>query len=487
VNILSNLYLWVNDKFTAEPQALLVEKGIVIEQLPYPVPEQYKHIYQQDFAGAYAYPGFIDTHTHSFEGGLYSLGADLSKAKNIAEVLQLLSAENAKRTKDEIIFAWQLDEALLQEKRFPTVQELDSVVPDKPLLLRRIDGHSCMLNSFARKQIKDLATSTEILRGAENDHAVHYFHNRLTDDRILEAYQISAKLGLQAGFCSLHTMIGDAQNSITHFELIRDNLDKFPLRFILYPQSFNIEAALNAGAKRIGGCIIADGSIGSETAAVSEPYLNSTSRGVLYQNDEFWHKFISEASKHNLQVAVHCIGDRAIRQINNVYKTISATEELRHELIHCELTDDELIQDIATSKAVPVMQPNFDLLWGGENGFYAKKLGIKRSQIMNRFATLLKAGITITGGSDWYVTPLNAAQSIQAAVHHHNPQEGLTIAQAIDIYTKNAAWLNFEEHCAGQIKPSYVADLSIYSQPVEKETAQLCYVVRKGEIKYAAQ
>ena len=281
MNILSNLYLWVNDKFTAEPQALLVEKGIVIEQLPYPVPEQYKHIYQQDFAGAYAYPGFIDTHTHSFEGGLYSLGVDLSKAKNIDEVLQLLSAENAKKTKDEIIFAWQLDEALLQEKRFPTVQELDSVVPDKPLLLRRIDGHSCMLNPFARKQIKDLATSTEILRGAENDHAVHYFHNRLTDDRILEAYQISAKLGLQAGFCSLHTMIGDAQNSITHFELIRDNLDKFPLRFILYPQSFNIEAALNAGAKRIGGCIIADGSIGSETAAVSEPYLNSTSRGVL--------------------------------------------------------------------------------------------------------------------------------------------------------------------------------------------------------------
>ncbi|HNX03506.1 MAG TPA: amidohydrolase family protein, partial [Candidatus Cloacimonas sp.] len=135
----------------------------------------------------------------------------------------------------------------------------------------------------------------------------------------------------------------------------------------------------------------------------------------------------------------------------------------------------------------PVMQPNFDLLWGGENGFYAKKLGIKRSQIMNRFATLLKAGITITGGSDWYVTPLNAAQSINAAIHHHNPQEGLTIAQAIDIYTKNAAWLNFEEHCAGQIKPSYVADLSIYSQPVEKETSQLCYVVRKGEIKYAAQ
>jgi predicted amidohydrolase YtcJ len=487
VKILSNLYLWVNDKFTAEPQSLLVEKGIIIEHLPYPVPEQYKHIYQQDFNRAYAYPGFIDTHTHSFEGGLYSSGADLSKAQNIDEVLQLLSAENAKKSKNEIIFAWQLDETLLQEKRFPAVQELDSAVPDKPLLLRRIDGHSCILNSFARKQIKDLDTSREILRGAENDYAVHYFHNCLADDIILEAYQVSAKLGLQAGFSCLHTMIGDAHNSITHYELIRDNLDKFPLRFILYPQSYNIKAVLNAGAKRIGGCILADGSIGSETAAISEPYLNSTSHGILYQSNEFWQKFISEASKHNLQVAVHCIGDRAIRQINNVYKTISATEELRHELIHCELTDDELIQEIAISKAAPVMQPNFDLLWGGENGFYAKKLGIKRSSIMNRFASLLKAGITVTGGSDWYVTPLNAAQSINAAVHHHNPQERLTLAQAIDIYTKNAAWLNFEEDTWGQIKNGFQADLSIYSFPLGTETSQLLYIIREGEIKYATK
>jgi len=106
---------------------------------------------------------------------------------------------------------------------------------------------------------------------------------------------------------------------------------------------------------------------------------------------------------------------------------------------------------------------------------------------MNRFATILKAGITVTGGSDWYVTPLNAAQSIKAAVHHHNPQERLTLAQAIDIYTKNAAWLNFEEDTSGQIKNGFQADLSIYSFPLETETSQLLYIIREGEIKYAAK
>ena len=104
MKILANLYLWLNGKFTEETQSLLVDKGIIIEHLPYPVPEQHKNIFQQDFNGAYAYPGFIDTHTHSFEGGLYCSGVDLSKVKNIVEVLELLSAENAKKTKEEIIF-----------------------------------------------------------------------------------------------------------------------------------------------------------------------------------------------------------------------------------------------------------------------------------------------------------------------------------------------------------------------------------------------
>ncbi len=486
MNILANLYLWIKGKFTEEPKSLLVHNTSISEILPYPVPEQYKNISMKDLNGSYAYPGFIDTHTHSFEGGLYSLGVDLSTAKNIEDILALLSAANSKKTKDEFIFAWQMDETLLKERRFPTLTELNSAVPDKPLILRRIDGHSCMLNSYARNMVTGLKTKEEILRGGENDYAVHFFHKRLNDEAILNAYRAAANIGLQAGFTSLHTMIGDAENSINHYELIRDNLNKFPLRFILYPQSFNIKAALEAGANRIGGCILADGSIGSETAAISEPYLNSNSWGVLYQSDEFWQKFITEASQHRLQVAIHCIGDRAIRQINNVYKSLASTADLRHQLIHCEITPDNLIEEIATSGAVPVMQPNFDYLWGGENGFYAKKIGIKRSRIMNRFATLLKSGITITGGSDWYITSLNAAHSLRAAINHHNPLERLSTAQAIDIYTKNAAWLNSEEDAYGKIKIGYKADLSIYSHPIENETTELYYLIRDGEIKYAA-
>jgi hypothetical protein len=145
-----------------------------------------------------------------------------------------------------------------------------------------------------------------------------------------------------------------------------------------------------------------------------------------------------------------------------------------------------LIEEINASGAVPVMQPNFDLLWGGDEGFYTRKLGLKRSRIMNRFASLMKRGIRVCGGSDWYITALNAPLSISAAMHHHNPAERLTHAQAIAIYTKNAAWLSHEENTRGAIKQGYQADFTIMNQPLDINNTQpvIKKVICKGVICY---
>jgi len=439
-----------------------------------------------DLYMGYLYPGFIDTHTHSFEGGLYSLGVDLSACQDIPDVLARLDSAKSIGANEDTLFAWQLDENKLAEGRFPTLAELDSVIPNRALILRRIDGHSCVLNSYARALLPNLDVPGEILRGKDNDKAVHYFHGKLSCEVILQAYQAAARIAIEGGFTGLHTMIGDADYSIGHYELIRDNLDSFPLSFTLYPQSFNLRAALDAGAKRIGGCILADGSIGSQTAALSEPYLNSLSRGVLYQSDIFWQDFISRASEQGLQVAVHAIGDRAIRQINDIYLNLPGTAYLRHQLIHCEITPDELISEIKASGATAVMQPNFDLLWGGDMGFYTEKLGLERSRQMNRFSTLTKSGVRVCGGSDWYITILDAAISIRATLRHHTVNERLSHAEAIDIYTTNAAWLSQEENSRGKIAEGFVADFSVYDKPLDDpdQKPELKAVICKGVIQY---
>lgn len=484
-----NCYIWQDGKFSHHLMKVLVNNGLIELIIPNDMDTPIASVSSIDLKGSFVYPGFIDTHTHCFEGGLYSLGVKLDDVVDMADLFARLSEACRSKSPKYPIFAWRFDESSIPERRFPFVSELDRICSDKPIILRRIDGHSCILNTFARKLIaNDLSTESEILRGKNNDVAVHYFHSRLDEEVILQAYSEAAQYALRNGFTGAHTMIGDADQSIGHYQLIRENLSTFAIDYTIYPQSFNIKAALDVGAKRIGGCILADGSIGSNTAALFDPYKNSVSRGILYQSDEFWKSFIQEAHKNKMQVAVHCIGDRAIKQINDVYKQITASDahDLRHQLIHCELTNNELIDDIKLSGAVPVMQPNFDHYWGGKGNLYERMLGVERAKHMNRFGSLNSKGIRITGGSDWYITPMDVVQSIRAAMNHHNPEERLSHAEAVDIYTRNAAWLSGEELSRGEITPGYRADFSIMSHALDDShaTPATKYIVRGGEIVY---
>lgn len=489
MRLFRNAKFWYKGSFDNQIKAILCDQGKIVE-LYDAIPEAQPNIEQIDLKGNFVYPGFIDTHTHSFEGGLYSLMIDLSSATNLQDVFDLIA--NGVEGKGKFIFAWNFDETKIKETRFPTRAEINSIVKDKNLVIRRVDGHSCMVNSYAYynicQAIPNFHSNDEVFRGLENDIAVHWFHNNLDEELILRSYHAASDIALQGGFSTIHTMVGDANMSIGHYSVIKERLDEFDVDFILYPQSFNIDQALAVGAKRIGGCILADGSIGSYTAAMYEPYYSKPIRGTLYQTDAFWREFITRAHQNNLQVAVHCIGDRAIDQINKVYMALANSDykDLRHQLIHCEVTDDALVNQIKASAAVPVMQPMFDYLWGGDSGFYSKTLGLERSRIMNRFATFMSRGIRVTGSSDWYVTSLDIRNSLNAVINHHNPSERLSPAQAIEIYTENAAWLSHDENCRGKIAIGYDADFSIlnYDPAHEVDDPKIVAIIKNQKIVY---
>lgn len=489
-------HFWIKGSFNNPTTGILVDDGIIVQLLT-ELPTDQNALDVVDLGSAYVYPGFIDTHTHSFEGGLYSLMTDLSPARNIDDVLAMISATLDKP--GEFLFAWNFDENSIAEGRFPTLDELNNVVSDRCLILRRLDGHSCMVNSYACRKMQDaqLAVKCEnqngIFKGLDHDRVVHWFQSHLDQETILEAYHAASDIALKGGFTTLHTMVGDANNSIGHFSLLKKHLRDFDIDYILYPQSFNIDAALEAGAERVGGCILADGSIGSYTAALYEPYQGTPIRGNLYQTDSFWREFISRAHRYNLQVAVHCIGDKAITQINSIYFELAKADykDLRHQLIHCEITDDDIINHIKASAAVPVMQPVFDQLWGGDKGFYANRLGPERARIMNRFGSFTKKRVKITGSSDWYITPLNIAQSIHAAMHHHVPEERLQAHEAVDIYTRNAAWLSHDEQSFGEIETGNRADLTVldtdFNNPFEYQNVHVQAVIKRGKVVHAAK
>lgn len=486
--LISNAHFYINNSFENGITAIYIEDGIITKLLK---ASDATPLFDEsiDLEGNYVYPGFIDTHTHCFEGGLYANGVDLYTAKNIAEVLDMIS-NGLKQLEGDTLFCWRLDESALTEKRFPTVSELDSLGSSKNILIRRIDGHSCVLSSVARAKVPELADYPhEVCRGDANDRAVYWFHEHIDPQSVIAAYHRAAEIAIKGGFTSIHTMIGDGKQSISHFPLISNQRDKFAIEYICYPQSFNIDAALAAGATRIGGCILADGSIGSYTAALYEPYEGKeTERGNLYYNDEYWENFITKAHRNNLQVAIHCLGDRAIDQINNVYLKLAKEDkkDLRHQLIHCELCSDEMIDRIKASGATPVMQPAFDRYWGGEDGFYVSRLGKSRSRLLNRFNSMTSRGILITGGSDWYITELDAIMGIYAAINHHTVAERLSPQDAINIYTQNAAWLSHDENRLGSIKIGYHADFSVTTRAIDNhlslDNTQISHVIKKGKL-----
>lgn len=454
------------DEKKPEAEAVLVENGFISEV--FQTKPALKDVDCIDLEGNFVYPGLIDTHTHSFEGGLYSLGVDLGECRSLEEVFCALKKAVPLAGK---IFAYNYDENLVKEERFPSTEELDNISTENCILLRRIDGHSCVINSKALNEIyidTRISLKKGILKSNDNNTASYWFHGSLDDEAILKAYQQANDLALRAGITTLHTMIGDGGDDLLHYKLIADNLSQFTVDYILYPQIFSVEKAIEAGAERIGGCILADGSFGSYTAALKKAYFDRPDcLGKLYHSDEFWRNFISKAHRNSLQVAVHCIGDRAISQILNIYKELQINDfrNLRHQIIHNELNDDEMIKDFARYGITAVMQPVFDRLWGGDinyttrkKGLYSKVLGKERALSCNRFRSLLDKGVIVAGSSDWYVTELDAIKGVTSAVYHHNPEERITPFEALKLYTSNAAAISFDDNRRGTIKKGALAD-----------------------------
>ncbi len=463
------------------------------------IEEKYKNIEKIDLKGCFVFPDFIDTHTHSFTGGLYSFAANLAYASSLKDVFELL--KNAEPVCGRIM-SWQFDENKIKEKRFPTTEELDKLFPQTPVYVRRVDGHSCVINTYALNNIPGLQKKSSETVGrifGENNLKVSKWFHNVDDETVIRAYKAASEIALRAGITTIHAMISGIQVDTFYKKFNCSYIANLPVEFIPYPQIFNVKKALDLGSPRIGGCILVDGSFGSKTAALLKPYKSSAYKpylngnnycGRLYHADKFWNDFVEEAHNNNLQVAVHAIGDAAITQILNAYGKAQGLcqKDLRHQIIHCELVSDDMLDRMKDLGISIAAQPMFDKLWGGKNGYYARVIGKKRALNCNRLKSIKDRNILLTGGSDWYITELNVLGGIDAAVNMHNKNESLTAYEAVEMYTSNAAKLSFDETRLGKIKTGLQADMvCLDNNPLsckEINSIKVKKVIKKGKIVY---
>lgn len=444
-------------------------------------------------------PGLIDSHTHPLDAGLLLLFADLDTCRSVAEVLDRIRTRSAQARDIGMLFAYRLDPDSLAEKRYPTRDEIDTALSDVPVLVYRIDGHSAVTNSaglalagertlrFPGVDKDGAGNPSGVLRGQAYERTARLFKRRLQPEHIQESLRLAGTEAASRGVTTLAGLVGLEDTSDDEWRVMLEALAAMPVRAETFIQTWNAKTAVGFGLKRIGGCLLIDGSFGSRTAALAADYSDATgSDGVLYVSDEQLTNFLRQANEAGLQTAVHAIGDRAMQQVLRCHEQVGVNSDnrLRHRVEHAELLAPDQIAQLARLGLVLGVQPAFEARWGGPDRMYSQRLG-ERWRRTNPFRSLLDAGVALAGGSDAPITPIDPVAGIRAAMNHPNPDQRVTGFEALAMFTTTAAYSLGIEKEAGSIEPGRQADFTVLTaDPRSGEDIEVVATFRSGKCIY---
>jgi hypothetical protein len=225
--------------------------------------------------------------------------------------------------------------------------------------------------------------------------------------------------------------------------------------------------------KFMGIKIFTDGSIGAEKAALTFNYRNSKKRGEMLISEKKFKEILLFCEKRGIQLAIHAIGDRAIKNIYNWGKKVIKKTGLRHRIEHAEMITVEIAEKLKEMGFTLSMQPNFIKNWQLKGGMYEQKLGEKWIYKMNPIGSLIKTGIKIGFGSD--CMPLSPLYGVKSLEYHPSEKERIDFSQGIKLYTKGSAYLSFDEEKLGKLHKNYWADFIL----IEKEKIKEVYIMGK--------
>ncbi|HET9342814.1 MAG TPA: amidohydrolase [Candidatus Eremiobacteraceae bacterium] len=481
-------------------RGLVVEDGKVgrvLDGRPSGLPKDVEVV---DCNGAAIVPGFHDCHVHLTDTGLLAGDHDFTDCPDVESMLKRVAALS-----DAILFAGNYEDHNIAEGRPPTMLELDSVAGARPVLLTRIDGHSCVVNSAALQRIDvghlegverdDDGEPTGRLFGPANYAGQAVFLRAVPDEAKRRADERAAQMALAGGITTVHHVIAwDPPLETLEAQYRADAA--LPLRVISKACTTDVRKARRLGGRVFGGDIFVDGSIGSRTAAVEKDYCDSHDAGLLYLDRAQLTEVFDEAAEGGLSVGVHAIGDRAIEEAiaawEAVIKKRGPLRAVRPSIDHFEIARADQIARAARCRMLLSIQPVFDLLWGGDDGMYAQRLGADRAREMNLFKTAKRAGCVICAGSDSPVTKFSALLGIQALVDHHVPAERFTVEEALRAYCSDAAKLSFDEGRRGVLAPGMDADFVLLERsldsiaPKEIGSTRVIATVVGGTVRFRA-
>jgi len=457
-----------------------------------------------DLHGAFVMPGFNDAHVHLASGGFEKLNVNLVGAKSLDEMKERIAARVKKASPGEWIEGRGWDHTKWQEQGLPTRRELDLVTEGHPAIFTRVDGHIAVANSAALKAVgitrdtldppggkidRDAGGEpTGILREGAGD-AVYSAIPKPSPAERRKAIQLALAEIARSGLTSIQ------DNSSWDDFLVYEELEREGKLTVRITEWLPFDAPLATLEERRAhhdandptlhtGMLkgFMDGSLGSRTAAMLQPYSDDPGNSGLPQYDQKeLNKMAEERVAAGFQLGFHAIGDRAVEMALDAFEDAirhlpeqgAQQKDVRLRIEHVQVVTAEQLQRFGRLQVIASMQPNHllsDMNWA------MARLGPSRAKLSYTWKLFLDAGVRLAFGTDYPVEPVTPFRGLYAAVTRKNeegtkeyfPEQRLTINQAIAAYTGAPAYAEFAENSKGKLLPGYFADFVVLDRDITK-------------------
>jgi predicted amidohydrolase YtcJ len=460
-----------------------------------------------DLDGAFVMPGFNDAHVHLASGGFEKLNVDLVGVKSLEEMKERIAERVKIAPAGEWIKGRGWDHTKWETQTLPTREDLDAVTGEHPAIFTRVDGHIAIANTAALRAAgvgrdtrnppggkidrEPNGEPTGILREGARD-TVYGAMPKPTHAQRRKAIELALSEAARSGLTSVQ------DNSSWDDFLVYEEIEREGKLTVRITEWLPFDASLEVLEERRrhhdpndpllhSGMLkgFMDGSLGSRTAALLNPYSDDPGNSGLPQYDQDMLNKMAEARVDaGFQLGFHAIGDRAVEMALDAFEYAyhHASEgntdrghrpELRLRVEHVQVVTADHIQRFARLHFIASVQPNHlltDMNWATD------RLGPERAKLSYTWKRFLDAGVPLAFGTDYPVEPLPPFRGLYAAVTRKNeagtkayyPEERLTIPQAIAAYTEGPAYAEFAEKTKGKLLPTYDADFVVLDRDLTR-------------------
>lgn len=436
------------------------------------IPEKYATADHVDLKGKCVVPAFGDTHIHFSSFAYFNAGLDCRHATDFNDLGDILNNYITAHKKNKIILCFGCSAHTVKEERLPERNDLDKIT-SHPLMIVKYDGHASVGNSALINKLPSSVTSDKGFNAKTGwfyhnafFKATNYISKSVSPIELFKNLSKGSNYLAKKGISFIHTAEGVGFPMDIDLDLTRIASLGLPLDFRIFFQTLDVAKVMKRKMPCIGGCFKngLDGCFGSMDAALNEPYSNdSKNHGVLFYTQDEVNKFMIDANRKGLQIAVHAIGDAAIEQALCGYETALTDfprNDHRHIIIHADLMNKETIERSVKSGIHIATQTPF-LHWKEEPMEYIEQILGKRAKNLIPLKSMLNAGLVIASGSDAPCTHPDPIFGIYCACNHPNSDESVSILDALRMHTSQAAKLSFDENERGSLTEGKLADFVV--------------------------